>query len=95
MEREKLYERIDKRVEKMLEMGLADEVKSILSLGADKRSTCMQAIGYKEIARFLDGEMPLADAAELIKRESRRYAKRQMTWFRRNSAIKWIDVTNE
>ena len=88
--RDHLYFRIDNRVDEMIRLGLADEVRDLLSGGLLRKSTAMQAIGYKEIAMFLDGFLAEDEAIELIKRESRRYAKRQLTWFRRNSGAHWI-----
>ena len=92
MDREKLYERINKRVDLMMEMGLLDEVKRLLSMGIRRDSTAMQAIGYKELVLYLDGGCTLEEAVDKIKQESRRYAKRQLTWFRRNKNIKWIEA---
>lgn len=92
MERERLYERINLRVDIMMENGLLDEVKRLLDMGIRRDSTAMQAIGYKEIVEYLDGNCTLDEAVDKIKQESRRYAKRQMTWFRRNKSIKWIEV---
>lgn len=89
-DRQKLYERIDKRVDRMLDEGLVQEVKSLLNGNLTPRSTAMQAIGYKEICAYLEGKTSLLAAVELIKQESRRYAKRQMTWLRRNPAVDWI-----
>ena len=88
--REDLYRRIDRRVDLMLEQGLMDEVKSLLDGGLPENCTAMQAIGYKEPAMYLRGELSLEEAVELIKRESRRYAKRQLTWLRRNGSLFWI-----
>ncbi len=85
-----LYERIDRRAENMIKAGLFNEVRSILSSGVPEKCTAMQAIGYKEAARAIHGEITEADAIELIKRESRRYAKRQLTWLRRRDDIRWI-----
>jgi len=83
-DRQKLYDRIDRRVDNMLEAGLADEAKVMLGrTGATSR----QAIGHKELAPYLRGEIPLQEAADNLKRETRRYAKRQLTWFRRNEKI--------
>lgn len=96
-DRELLYQRIDKRVDIMMEQGLLDEVKVLLDMNIRRNSTAMQAIGYKEIVEYLDGECSLGEAVDKIKQESRRYAKRQLTWFRRNPDIKWInpfDVTD-
>jgi len=89
-DREKLYERIDSRVDIMVEQGLVEEVKSLLQSGLERNSTAMQAIGYKEIASALEGEISMAEAIETIKRESRRYAKRQLTWLRRDNSAFWI-----
>lgn len=90
MPREALYERINQRVDRMMEQGLLDEVKYIMSLGVTAQSTAMQAIGYKELACYLNGGCTLVEAVDLIKQESRRYAKRQLTWFKRNPEIHWI-----
>ncbi len=91
-ERERLYERINLRVDKMIEDGLLDEVKKLLDSGISPLSTAMQAIGYKELVEYYDGKCTLGEAAENIKQASRRYAKRQMTWFRRNKDINWLAV---
>ena len=89
LDRADLYDRIDRRVELMLERGLADEVRALLESGVPRTCTAMQAIGYKEVVRALDGECSIAEAAEDIRRESRRYAKRQLTWLRRGD-YHWI-----
>ena len=89
-EREELYRRIDRRVDVMLEKGLLEEIRGLLDQGVPRDCTAMQAIGYKEFLPVLDGTASLDDAAALVKRESRRYAKRQRTWFRRNEKIHWI-----
>lgn len=91
VERSLLYERINLRVDKMMERGLFDEVKNLCESGADRNSTAMQAIGYKEIADSLEGKCTREEAVEKIKMESRRYAKRQLTWFKRNENIHWIN----
>ena len=91
-EREHLYERINKRVDIMMESGLIDEVKKLLEVGYTKDMISMQGIGYKEIIKYLDGEYSLDEAIEIIKRDSRRYAKRQLTWFRRYSDAKWFNL---
>ena len=75
----------------MMERGLTEEVKNLLSMGVTRKMTAMQAIGYKEIADHLAGEYSLAEAVDKIKQESRRYAKRQLTWFRRNPDVVWLD----
>lgn len=91
-ERSKLYERINLRVDIMMEMGLLDEVQRLIDMGISRKSTSMQAIGYKEMAEYLDGFCELDEAVDAIKQESRRYAKRQITWFKRNPDIIWINV---
>jgi len=89
-DRQDLYDRIDRRVDIMLEMGLMDEIRSLLASGIPEKATSMQAIGYKEFVDALYGRCSVDDAAALVKQASRRYAKRQLTWFRRNSAIHWL-----
>ncbi|MDK2562060.1 tRNA (adenosine(37)-N6)-dimethylallyltransferase MiaA [Romboutsia sedimentorum] len=91
-EREHLYQRINKRVDIMMDGGLVDEVKKLLSLGYTKDMISMQGIGYKEIIKYLDGEYSIDEAVEIIKRDSRRYAKRQLTWFRRYNSAKWFNL---
>ncbi|HYQ48632.1 MAG TPA: tRNA (adenosine(37)-N6)-dimethylallyltransferase MiaA [Thermodesulfovibrionales bacterium] len=90
-ERSELYTMIDGRVDDMLARGLLDEVRLVLSMNPDR--TPLQAIGYKEFVRFLGHEIDLPEAVRLIKRNSRRYAKRQFTWFRQETDILWVDVT--
>lgn len=90
--REKLYEHINLRVDIMMEAGLCDEVKSLLDSGVSSKATSMQAIGYKELVSYFEGNCTLSDATEQIKQSSRRYAKRQMTWFKRNKSTNWISV---
>ena len=87
-DRQKLYDRIDLRVDLMVKDGLLEEVKSLAEKGFGQ--TAAQAIGYKEILEYLRGEVSLEEAVETVKRQSRRYAKRQLTWFRRNQDINWI-----
>ncbi|MBQ8508303.1 MAG: tRNA (adenosine(37)-N6)-dimethylallyltransferase MiaA [Clostridia bacterium] len=90
-DRQTLYDRIDRRVTVMAEMGLVDEVRSLLESGRlPRNSTAAQAIGYKEIIAHLDGDCTEAEALDAIRLNSRRYAKRQLTWFRRNSDINWL-----
>lgn len=91
MKREKLYERINKRVDLMIEQGLIEETKRILKM-YDTFPTAMQAIGYKEIKMYLDGVLSKDEAIEKIKMETRRYAKRQLTWFRKNEETIWLDM---
>jgi len=90
-DRAKLYERIDRRVDIMVEEGLFDEVQGLLDRGVPADCTAMQAIGYKEAALALRGEISRHEAAQLIKQGSRRYAKRQLTWFRRREGAFWIN----
>ena len=85
-----LYARIDRRVSIMLEAGLEQEIRQLLSSGLDPRCTALQAIGYKEFLAALDGQCTMAEAADAVRQASRRYAKRQLTWFRRNKAIHWL-----
>ena len=85
-----LYERIDRRVGIMLEAGLEQEIRNLLSSGLDKRCTALQAIGYKEFLAALEGDCSIEEAADAVRQASRRYAKRQLTWFRRNKAIHWL-----
>jgi tRNA dimethylallyltransferase len=82
MDREELYARIDKRVDRMLQDGLVDEVKSLLKMGYKPGSTAMQGLGYKEMLRYLEGEISLDEAVYILKRDTRHYAKRQITWFK-------------
>lgn len=91
-ERKELYSRVNKRVDLMIEEGLIDEVKMLLEMGYNKDLNSMKGIGYKEIIKYLEGELSLEEAIELLKRNTRRYAKRQLTWFRRNKKIRWINI---
>ena len=91
-ERSKLYEIINLRVDHMIKSGLVDEVRRLLNDGLDKSCQSMKAIGYRQIISYLEGEYDLNTAIELIKRDSRRYAKRQLTWFRRYEDAVWINV---
>lgn len=89
--RDILYQRIDKRVDLMIEDGLVDEVKELKALGLDRNAVSMQGLGYKEILDYLDGLYSLEDAIEKVKLETRRYAKRQLTYFRHEREPIWID----
>ena len=91
--RDVLYDRINRRVDIMLDDGLIEEAKTFFS--SEKSSTAKQAIGYKELKGFFDGSISLEEATENLKRETRRYAKRQLTWFRRNKNINWINIDNK
>ena len=88
--REKLYERIDKRVDQMVEEGLVEEVKHLKEMGCTKEMVSMQGLGYKEILAYLDGACSLKEAVYTLKRDTRHFAKRQLTWFRRERQVTWI-----
>lgn len=90
-DRAELYRRIDRRVDLMLEMGLIAEIQGLLASGIPPKCTAMQAIGYKEFVNALHGEETVAQAAEEVKKSSRHYAKRQLTWFRRNPKLHWLN----
>lgn len=90
MDREKLYDRINQRVDIMIEQGLIEEVKELLKKYKDF-PTAMQGLGYKEVVAYLNGDMTKEEMIETLKQETRRYAKRQLTWFRKNREIQWID----
>ena len=92
MARERLYERIDARVDQMMDDGLLDEVRALAKAGLTAQVSAGQAIGYKELLGYLDGETTLEEAIELIKRRSRRYAKRQLSWFRHDGRVRWLDL---
>ena len=89
--REELYRRIDLRVDKMLEAGLIDEVRALMRDG-NSHPTAMQAIGYKEIAAALEGQISMDEAVTLVKKLSRNYAKKQLTWFKRDPRTVWIEA---
>lgn len=89
--RDLLYERIDRRVDEMMESGLVEEVQKLKDMGCRREMTSMQGLGYKEILSFLDGEIPLDEAVRILKRDTRHFAKRQLTWFRRESNVVWVD----
>jgi len=91
--REELYERINRRVDIMMEMGLLDEVKALYAEGIQHTPTASQAIGYKELFDYLGGQGDLQAAIDAIKQRSRRYAKRQLTWLRRDDTIYWKDIS--
>ncbi|HEU4798506.1 MAG TPA: tRNA (adenosine(37)-N6)-dimethylallyltransferase MiaA [bacterium] len=92
MDRDALYRRIDARVDEQIEGGLIDEVKALLDRNYARTLPAMQGLGYKEIVEYLDGAASLEEATLRLKRNTRRFAKRQYTWFRRDSRIEWIDV---
>ena len=98
--RSDLYERIDRRVEQMVDAGLMEEIRMLLDRGIPEKSTAMQAIGYKEFLQVFRGQASMEEAIAQVQQSSRKYAKRQLTWFRRNKAIHWLrraqnEQTNE
>ena len=93
-ERNILYKNIDNRVDKMIEKGFVEEVKNILESGYEINLNSLNTVGYKEIIEHLEGNLTLERAVELIKRNTRHYAKRQMTWFRKDKRIQWFDITD-
>ena len=92
-EREELYSRIDDRVEELIDVGLIEEVEALYDMGLNSSYTSMKGIGYKELMDHLEGKTGLNDAIRLIKRNTRHYAKRQMTWFKRYEDMKWFDLS--
>ena len=90
-DREKLYQRIDRRVDEMLEEGLVEEVTALKQMGYDRSFVSMQGLGYKEILSYLEGEISLEEAIYLIKRDTRHFAKRQITWFKREKDVIWVN----
>lgn len=95
MERDRLYERINQRVDIMMENGLEREVRSLLDQGYSKDLVSMQAIGYKEMVEYIEGRLTISDTTELIKKNSRNFAKRQLTWFRSMKEIHWVDAEEQ
>jgi len=91
--RDELYERIDKRVDLMMKDGLPGEVWTLSKMGCNESHTSMQALGYKEFLWYLKGKCTLDEAVRILKRDSRHYAKRQLTWFGRNPEVNWIDLS--
>ena len=92
MDRKKLYGLIDRRVDMMMEKGLLGEVSALRDSGIPRDSTAMQGIGYKQLYGYLEGEYSLDEAVRLIKRDTRHFAKRQLTWFRREKDVRWVDI---
>ena len=92
MDRARLYERIDRRVDIMMERGLVEEVARLRAMGIQRDSKSMQGIGYKQVYGYLDGEYDLEEAVRLIKRDTRHFAKRQLTWFKREKDVIWTDL---
>ncbi len=95
MERTALYRRIEQRVDRMLEAGLVEEVLHLKEVGYERELQSMQTVGYREIFAYLDGEFSKEKTVELIKQNTRRFAKRQWTWFRADKRIQWIEITSE
>ncbi|MBF8984499.1 tRNA (adenosine(37)-N6)-dimethylallyltransferase MiaA [Lutibacter sp. B2] len=91
-DRQELYNRINLRVEKLIENGLIEEVKRLMDLGLDEDDISMKGLGYKEIIKYLKGNYDLEEAINILKRDTRRYAKRQITWFKRYEDIRWFDL---
>lgn len=90
-DRANLYRRIDRRVDIMIEQGLVDEVRKLKEMGCHREMVSMQGLGYKEILAYLEGELTLEEAVYIIKRETRHFAKRQLTWFKREREVFWVD----
>ena len=90
-ERERIYQRIDQRIDQMLAQGLVAEVKQLRDMGCTRDMVSMQGLGYKEILAYLDGECTLEEAVYILKRDTRHFAKRQLTWFRREQEVRWIE----
>lgn len=86
-----LYERIEKRIDQMLEMGLIEEVQKLKDMGCTRDMVSMQGLGYKEILAYLDGEITLDEAVYILKRDTRHFAKRQLTWFKREQDVIWVN----
>lgn len=91
-DRKRLYERIDQRVDGMIEAGLVDEVKRLKDMGCTKDMVSMQGLGYKEILDYLQENISLDEAVEIIKRDTRHFAKRQITWFKRERDVRWLNL---
>ena len=94
MDRATLYDRIDLRVDKMIEAGLEEEVKQLKDMGCTRDMVSMQGLGYKEILDYLNGELSLEEAVYILKRDTRHFAKRQLTWFKREKDVTWVTQEN-
>lgn len=92
-DRQELYDRINRRVDQLIEAGLVEEVRSLMEMGLDASDISMKGIGYKEIMAFLEGECDLATAVDNVKKNTRHYAKKQLTWYRRYDRIYWLDIS--
>lgn len=95
MRRDKLYARINKRVDEMINKGLLEEVKSILEQGYNPNLKSLQSLGYRHMISYITGKMEWEEAVETLKRDTRRFAKRQLTWFRKDNRIKWFEIISE
>jgi tRNA dimethylallyltransferase len=95
MERSQLYRRIEIRIDKMMEQGFLKEVRGLLDRGYSSQLTSMKSLGYKELGAYLNGNMSLEEAVEMLKRNTRRFAKRQLTWFKRDNKITWLDISRQ
>ena len=95
MDRSRLYARIDKRVDQMLSQGLVEEVSRLRTMGCCRGQTAMQGLGYKEILDYLDGKCSLDEAVYVLKRDTRHFAKRQLTWFKRERDVRWLNLDGE
>ena len=91
-DRAKIYRLIEQRIELMLDEGLVEEVKKLLDVGVSRDAVSMQGLGYKQIAAYLAGEITLDEAVDILKRDTRRFAKRQITWFKRDPRICWFNI---
>lgn len=91
-DRQKLYERIDERIDQMLEQGLVEEVKHLSEMGCTRNLVSMQGLGYKEILDYLNGVTTLEEAVSILKRDTRHFAKRQLTWFKREKDVRWLNL---
>ncbi len=94
MDRAELYRKIDQRVEEMMVNGLENEVKNLLAMGYGRNLKPMQGLGYRQMTAYLTGELSLKDAVDLIKRDTRHFAKRQLTWWRREERVHWLDAAS-
>ncbi len=91
-DRSTLYQRIDRRVDLMIQQGLVDEVRRLAAMGCSRGMVSMQGLGYKEILEYLDGTYSLEEAVRIIKRDTRHFAKRQLTWFKRERDVRWLNL---
>ena len=92
-DRAELYDRINRRVDILMEEGLVEEVKCLMAMGLTRENISMKGIGYKEIIDHLEGKYSLEETVELVQKNTRHYAKRQLTWFRRYEKMKWFDIS--